>query len=69
MKKNRHNLKEAIVNALKFITLTIVMIIGFWAIYAMIWIAAGLPETAKAMGVLFGLAMFTEFGFIEWLSN
>jgi hypothetical protein len=69
VKKGGYSPKEEIVNALKFMTMTIVMTIGFWVIYAMIWIVAELPEANWSMWALFGLALLSEFGFIKWLSN
>jgi hypothetical protein len=69
MRDDWNELKEYISNALKFILLITVMTIGFWAIYAMVWMAIGLPEPSWYMWALFGLAVLTEYNYVCWLNE
>lgn len=68
-KLNWSELKERVTNALKFISLTVIMVMGFWLIYAIIWMGIRLPTTNWAIWILFMLALVSEYGYIKWLSN
>ena len=67
MKKIPDELKETIINALKFVVFTVVMTFGAWFIYAMIWFAVGLPQTDWALMSLFVLALGSVCLYIKWL--
>lgn len=69
MKKTWLEIKEEIINALKFTILTTTMTMGFFVIYIMIWTAVGLPGANWAMWILFLSALLSEWLFIKWLSN
>lgn len=69
MKKTWLEIKEEIVNALKFTILTTTMTVGFFVIYIMIWTAVGLSDANWAMWILFLSALLSEWLFIKWLSN
>ena len=47
----------------------IMMVIGFWFGYAFIWFAAGLPQTAWALWVCFGLAFVSEYIYLAWITE
>lgn len=61
--------KYQVIDIIKFLIFTITGIMGFWAIYGMIWIANGLPTSNQVMWVLFALAMASEWFFFKWLTR
>ncbi len=62
-------IKEALIELLKFALLTILMTIGFWTVYGMLWLAFGLPETSWYLWALFGLAVLSEYCYCGWLNS
>ena len=47
----------------------VVMLVGFWAVYVVLWKALGFPVTNNALWVLFVQAVISETLFIKWFSK
>lgn len=62
-KINWTRIKEKIFDAIYFTVLGIVMLMGFWIIYYMLWDALGFPINTTAMLVLFVQALISEIRF------
>lgn len=70
MKKvNWSKVKDRIINITRFIIFTVVMLVGFWAVYVVLWKALGFPVTNNALWVLFVQAVISETLFIKWFSK
>lgn len=70
MKKvNWSKVKDRIINIIRFIIFTVVMLVGFWAVYVVLWKALGFPLTNNALWVLFVQAVISETMFIKWFSK
>lgn len=70
MKKvNWSKVKDRIINIIRFIIFTVVMLVGFWAVYVVLWKALGFPVTNNALWVLFVQAVISETMFIKWFSK
>ena len=70
MKKvNWSKVKDRIINIIRFIIFTVVMLVGFWAVYVVLWKALGFPVTNNALWVLFVQAVISETLFIKWFSR
>lgn len=62
-------IKERIVNAAKFMLFTITVLMGFWAIYAIVWYLLGLPINTVATCLLFIQAVVSDCMFYKWLAE
>ena len=61
MKKvNWTKVRDRIINIIRFIIFTVVMLVGFWAVYVVLWKALGFPVTNTAMWVLLIQAVISE---------
>ena len=70
MKKvNWSKVKDRIINIIRFIIFTVVMLVGFWAVYVVLWKVLGFPVTNNALWVLFIQAIISETMFIKWFSK
>ena len=70
MKKvNWSKVKDRIINIIRFVIFTVVMLVGFWAVYLVLWKALGFPVTNNALWVLFIQAVISETMFIKWFSK
>lgn len=70
MKKvNWTKVRDRIINIIRFIIFTVVMLVGFWAVYVVLWKVLGFPVTNTAMWVLFVQAVISETMFIKWFSK
>ena len=70
MKKvNWSKVKDRIINIIRFIIFTVVMLGGLWAVYVVLWKALGFPVTNNALWVLFVQAVISETLFIKWFSK
>lgn len=70
MKKvNWTKVRDRIINIIRFIIFTVVMLVGFWAVYVVLWKALGFPVTNNALWVLFVQAVISETLFIKWFSK
>lgn len=70
MKKvNWTKVRDRIINIIRFIIFTVVMLVGFWAVYVVLWRALGFPVTNNALWVLFVQAVISETLFIKWFSK
>ncbi len=70
MKKvNWSKVKDRIINIIRFVIFTVVMLVGFWAVYLVLWKALGFPVTDNALWVLFIQAVISETMFIKWFSK
>lgn len=70
MKKiNWKVIKKYIINAARFTVFTVVMLVGFWAVYLMLWDVLGFPVNNTAMWLLFFQAIISETMFIKWFSK
>lgn len=61
--------KKRIVNACKFILTAVVMVMGFWVIYSIIWMRLGFNMNNIALWLLFVQSVISEIIFFRWLSN
>lgn len=69
MKNWFFNIKESLSNAVKFILLTVFMIIGLWFSYYVIWSLLGLPQTDWALWALFAISLVSEYFFVKWCAD
>lgn len=70
MKKvNWTKVRDRIINIIRFIIFTVVMLVGFWAVYVVLWKILGFPVTNTAMWVLLIQAIISETMFIKWFSK
>ena len=63
------DVREKIVNYIKFIIFLFVLLIGFFTIYAMIWVCVGLPVNWLASIVIVTISALSEWGYVSWLAN
>ena len=61
------DVREKIVNYIKFIIFPFVMFIGFFTIYAMIWVCVGLPVNWLASIVIVAISALSEWRYVSWL--
>ena len=54
---------------LQFFLLAFVMTMGFDLIYAVIWASIGLPQEDWAFLIIGGLAVATEYAYLEWVKR
>jgi hypothetical protein len=70
MKKvNWSKVKDRIINIIRFIIFTVVMLVGFWAVYVVAWKALGFTVNDTALWLLFVQAIISETMFIKWFSK
>lgn len=72
MKKNHINwmkIKTYINNAARIIIFSLVMLVGFWTVYLMLWNALGFPITTNAVLLLLIQAVISETMFIKWFNK
>lgn len=72
MKKNHINwmkIKTYINNAARIIIFSVVMLVGFWTVYLMLWNALGFPITTNAVLLLLIQALISETMFIKWFNK
>ena len=67
MKNKFKEILKKVIYALKVIIFSVVMVMGFWIIYGMIWLGVGLPEANWCMWMLAALAMISARLFLWWL--
>lgn len=67
MKNKFKEILKKVEAALKTASFLIVMIMGFWVIYGMIWIKVGLPTADWYMWILAALSMISTRLFLWWL--
>ena len=59
--------KNIIVATAKFVLTSVLMLMGLWSIYSIIWIRLGFPTTNVAMWLLFGHSVISEIIIFRWL--
>lgn len=70
MKKvNWSKVKDRIINIIRFIIFTVVILVGFWAVYVVTWKALGFTVNDTALWLLFVQAIISETMFIKWFSK
>ena len=72
MKKNHINwmkIKTYINNAARIIIFSVVMLVGFWTVYLLLWNALGFPITTNAVVLLLIQALISETMFIKWFNQ
>ena len=72
MKKNHINwmkIKTYINNAARIIIFSVVMLVGFWTVYLLLWNALGFPITTNAVVLLLIQALISETMFIKWFNK
>ena len=70
MKKvNWTKVRDRIINIIRFIIFTVVMLVGFWAVYVVAWKALGFTVYDTALWLLFVQAIISETMFIKWFSK
>ncbi len=65
-KINWSKIKERIINVVKFTLFTLVMLMGFWTIYGIIWLLLGFPCNLQAAIVLLIQAIVSEIMLFRW---
>ena len=60
-------MKEKITNYVKLAILSLIILLGFFVIYAVAWIKIGLPIAWWSSWVVITLSGLSEYGFIKWL--
>lgn len=68
-KINWQEVKERVIDALKFMIFTVTGLMGFWAVYCILWNIIGLPTSVTALWVMFGQALVSEILFVRWLND
>ena len=63
------DVRETIANSIKFITFLLVTLVGFFTIYAMIWVSIGLPVNWWASLIIVAISALSEWGYVPWLAN
>lgn len=63
------DVRETIANYIKFIIFLFVTFIGFFTIYAMIWVGIGFPIDWWASIVVVAISALSEWGYMSWLAN
>ena len=63
------NIREKIEDYIKFIIFIFVTFIGFFTIYAIIWVCVRLPVNWLASLIVVVISILSEWGYISWLSN
>ena len=61
--------REKIANYIKFIIFLLVTSIGFFTIYAMIWVGVGFPIDWWASIIVVSISALSEWGYVSWLAN
>ena len=54
-------------NVLRTLILTIVVLLGFWMLYCLIWFTLGLPQSEWSLLGMFAFAFLSEILFLIWL--
>jgi hypothetical protein len=67
MKNKFKEILKKIVYALKTMIFLVVMIMGFWVIYGMIWLKVGLPTPDWYIWILVVLSLVSTRLFLGWL--
>ena len=65
-KINWTKIGEKLLAALRFAIFTIVMLMGFWTIYVVLWNVLGFQCNTTAMWLLFVQALISELAFFKW---
>lgn len=63
------DVREKIANYIKFIIFLLVTLVGFFTIYAMIWVCVGLPVNRWASLIIVAISALSEWGYVSWLAN
>ena len=63
------DVRETITNYIKFIIFLLVTLIGFFTIYAIIWVCVGLPVNWLASIIIFEISGLSEWGDVLWLTH
>ena len=63
------DVREEIVNYIKFIIFLLVTLIGFFTIYAMIWVCVGSPVNWLASLIIVAISGLSEWGYVSWLTH
>lgn len=61
MKEKIKNILNKALSVLKTAVFLLIMFMGIWAIYSMIWLGFGLPDANWAMWLLAALAFVSEY--------
>ena len=70
MKKvNWTKVRDRIINIIRFIIFTVVMLVGFWTVCVVLWKVLGFPVNDTALWLLFVQAVISETMFIKWFSK
>ena len=63
------DVREKIENYIKFIIFLLLTLIGFFTIYAMIWVFIGFPINRFATLIVVAVSGLSEWGYVSWLAN
>ena len=63
------DVRETIANYIKFIIFIFVTFIGFFTIYAMIWVGVGLPVNLWTSLIVVVISGLSEWGYVSWLTH
>ena len=60
-------IKEDVINSLKAGSCAVILTMGFWVIYGVVWLLLGLPETNWALWMLLAFAVVSEYFYVRWM--
>ena len=63
------DVREMIANYIKFIIFLFVTFIGFFTIYAMIWVGVGLSVNSWTSLIIVVISGLSEWGYVSWLMH
>jgi hypothetical protein len=67
MKNKFKDILKKVLNVLKVVIFSVVMVMGFWVIYDMIWLGCGFTDDNWAMWLLACLSIVSARLFLWWL--
>jgi hypothetical protein len=67
MKEKFKKILKKLLYAIKVIMFSVIMIMGFWVIYGMIWLGCGFTDADWAMWLLACLSIVSARLFLWWL--
>lgn len=63
------DVENRIENCIKFIIFLLNAFVGFFTIYALIWVFVGFPIDWWATIIVVAISALSEWGYVSWLSN
>lgn len=69
IKESWQNFKERVDNVLRFVVLSVTMLMGFWLIYLMLLNTLGFTINNTTLWLLFGQSLISEWLYFKWVAN